>query len=348
MTQLIPRIVLLVTFVGGSLPGSAVYAQIVGSQVEETRPRDLIVIGEGQDTTPRRLRTFPGPIAQSSPSNTGRYVGVLVVDAPASGGLFTLTFQAVDGQGRVIATSRGAQDFKFSPTDRYVALNKGQPYEGAEGFLPEATEVIDLLARRSWTIPELKDATEVDWTNLPGEGLTLMGRRPGREKPIWKYRLSNRKSAPTDYLSTHFSPDGDYYYLTPREAMDLGMCQVRPGVSCLYAYTRANRRVQLNLSAKSARPTGWVQKGGHRLLVTESPAPGPKRLKPTGKILNIRGLKMPTTQPPDRSEELEVDVKTGRTRRLGGRFERTWHVRPGYGVSKDRAGRMRVRKPAPR
>ena len=52
-----------------------------------------------------------------------------------------------------------------------------------------------------------QDATEVEWTSLPGEGLTLMAKKPAVRRKIWKYRLGDRRCQATEYKGLHFSPD---------------------------------------------------------------------------------------------------------------------------------------------
>lgn len=292
-------------------------AEFLGCRTDQANPKDLLVITDRQTLRPWRLRQFPGSIAHSEPSTTGKYVGVLAVDPRTKvRGLWTFVLYVLDQRGQTVTRSNNAQAFKFSPDDRFIAITKGRPYEGATGFIPESTQIVDLNTRKAWTVPELKNATEVDWTNLPNEGLTLMAHLPTGKQRIWKYRMSHRRCEPTTFKGIHFSPDGRYYYLTPKEAIDAGLCRPRAQDSCLRAYSWRNKAVKLNLPAKARRLVGWHKKTGHNLVVTEGPESD--------------------------AGDMEVDLATGRMKRLRGRIDRKWSTRRGLRITKQKSGQLRL------
>lgn len=316
------RRVLLCSVSLGAVLGCAhrvAHAEVVGCRSDDVDRRRLMVINDPKTLKPKHLRTFDGRIVESEPSPHGRFVGVLVVDPKSNHeGLWTFTFHAIDQRGRTVATVPKAQGFSFSPNDDYVAVTTGRPLEGASGFVPEATQVVDLKAKKQWSVPEFKDATEVDWTNLPDEGLTLMAKKPlGRQK-VWKYRLKNRRAIGTKWKGIHFSPDGKYYYMTPREAIDAGMC--KPGDkndSCIRAYSSRNKEVKLRLRKRVRRLLGWTGRTGHELMVRDG----------FGR----------------EEERMEIDLATGRMRVLKERLNRKWKLRRGARLLEEKKGKLRIR-----
>lgn len=294
------------------------WAQISGCRADDADPRRLMVITDPDKPEPKLLRAFERRILESEPSTNGLFVGALVLD-PASDpeALRTFTLHVVDPKGKTVVTVDKAQAFKFSPDDRYVAVTVGTPFEGAEGFRPEATRVVDLKTKKGWSIPELKEATEIDWTTLPDEGLTLMAKKPTGEQNVWKYRLKNRVARATKWRGIHFSPDGKYYYLSPHEAIDQGLCQVgQSDDSCLRAYSRTNEEIKLKLKKRFRRALGWTGNNGHELLITDGVGAS--------------------------EEEMEVDLESGRMNVLKERVERRWKTRRGVRMLRERAGRLHM------
>ncbi len=305
---------------------SSAHAQdVIGCKVDDEDRHRLLVIDDAENLEPHLLRRFDGKVVDSMPSPNGKYIGALVSDPDSDqDGLWTFTLHVLNQKGRTLTTVKNAQGFAFSPDERYVAVTTGQPFEGASGFVPEATRVIDLSSRRlrryrSWEIPELKDATEVDWTTLPGEGLTLMAKKPLGKQKIWKYLVKQRRARGTDWKGLHFSPDGKYYYMTPREAIEEGMCE--PGNeddSCLRAFTSQNKELRLRLKKRFRRALGWTGNNGHELLITEG----------TGKA----------------EEEMEIDLESGRMRVLEERLNKRWRVRRGaHFIDDETRGRMKLK-----
>ncbi|MEM7676264.1 MAG: hypothetical protein AAF449_09700 [Myxococcota bacterium] len=293
-------------------------AEVVGCKTDESDRHRLLVIDNPNSPNPHVLRTFKGKIVESNPSPEGGYVGAMVVDPESRGsGLPTFTFYVMDARGRTVAQVAYAQGFSFSPEDRYVAVTTGRPYEGASGFEPVATKIVDLKTKRQWEVPELKDATEVDWTNLP-EGMSLLAKKPLGEKKIWKYLVSRRKAAATNWKGLHFSPDGEYYYLTPREAIEAGMCEPgRKEDSCLRAFSRRGKELKLRLKKRFRRAMGWSGRNGHELIVREG----------LGK----------------QEEEMEIDLASGRMRVLKERLNKKWHLRRGAQLIEEKKGKLRIR-----
>lgn len=292
-------------------------AEFLGCRPDEDNPKDLMVISDRRTMRPWRLRRFRGNIVKSATSPTGRYIGALTVAGAHRRGLWSFLFEVLDSRGRTVAATKMAQDFEFSPSDRYVAVMVGRSYEGASGFAPDGVEIIDLHQKARWRVPELKDAVEVDWTTLPDEGLTLMAKKPTARQKVWKYRLSNRRCVATAYKGIHFSPDGEYYYMTPKETMDAGLCRPRTGRdSCVRAYSRANREIKLGLPAKIHRLDGWFERGGHQLMVLEGPWSAPTHLR--------------------------VDLANGRARKLQGLPVTKWKLRRGIRITRRQTGALRL------
>lgn len=294
-------------------------AEFVGSRADEGNPKQLLVITDPDTLEARRFRTFPGRIIHCEPSPTGRYVGATVVDPTSKkAGLFSFVLHVIDERNRTIATARDAQDFRFSPDDRFVAITRGRPFEGATGFVPEATEIVNLKSRERWTIPEFKDATAVDWRRSPGEDLTLLARLPTAGRKVWTYPMATRRGEATSWKGIHFSPDGQYYYLTPDESIEAGLC--RPGArgdSCVRAFSWRNEAVDLKLEGGVRRVVGWSKPTGHTLLVTA-------RLE--GQLV-----------------DREVDLKTGQAKTLKEQADRHWNVRPGLRLTRQPSGRLLLR-----
>lgn len=318
---------LTVTLFAGPIVVSGVRpaaAQFVACRPNDKNPKDLLVITDQNTLRPWSLRKFPGHIIRAEPSPMGRYIGVLTVDPTAKrNGLWTFVLQVLTEDGRVVATAKNAQDFKFSPDGGFIAVTLGRPYEGAAGFIPEGTEIINLQAQDRWKVPELEDATEVEWTTLPRDGLTLMAHRPARRSRVWKYRMATRQCRATSYRGIHFSPDGKYYYLTPQESMDSGLCRSRKE-SCLRAFTWRNEPVKLDLPAQARRMVGWFKRSGHELVVAGNSA---------GSLAGILGIE---------PSELRVDLASGRMKKLQGTIDRTWNVRSGLRITKQKAGQLRL------
>ena len=310
--------VLLATMVG-FFRAQLAEAQVVGCKSDESDRRRLMVITNPTTLKATTLRTFAGRIVDSEPSPHGRYVGAMVVNPDSEkDGLWTFTFYALDSRGRTVATVANAQGFSFSPNDDFVAVTTGRPMEGATGFVPEATQVVDLKSKKQWSVPEFKDATEVDWTDLPGEGLTLLARKPLGRSKVWKYRLRNKRALATKWKSIHFSPDGKFYYLTPRESIEAGMC--KPGDrndSCIRAFSAANKEVKLRLRKRVRRLLGWTGRTGHELLVRDGFG--------------------------DEEEGMEIDLATGRMRVLKERLSRKWKLRRGARLLEEKKGKLRIR-----
>ena len=294
-------------------------AEFFGSRPDEQHPNRLLVITDPNTLEPSRFREFSGRIIHSEPSPNGRYVGVTIVD-PASkkGGLFSFVLHVMDERSRTVASAKNAQAFKFSPDDRFVAIIRGKPFEGATGFLPEATEIVDLQSQERWTVPQLKEAIAVDWRRPPDEGLTLVARLPTACRKVWKYHMASRRCEATSWKGIHFSPDGKFYYLTPEESIEAGLC--RPGTrkdSCIRAFSWQNEAVKLNLQQRVRRLVGWSKRTGHVLLVTT---------RSEGQLV-----------------DKEVDLATGRVNTLKEPTDRRWTARPGLRLTRLPSGRLDLR-----
>ena len=298
-----------------------VHAQeVVGCRADDKDRRNLLVIDNVKTLRPHLLRRFRGKVVESEPSNSGRYVGALVVNPESQKeGLWRFDFHVVNRLGKTVYEVKNAQAFKFSPDDRYAAVTVGLPLEGAGGFKPEGTTIVDLRAKTEWSVPELKDATEVDWTTLPDEGLTLVGKKPSGKQKVWAYRLKNRRAWATKWKGIHFSPDGEYYYMTPRETIEAGLC--RPSNrddSCIRAYQRkGDKEMKLPIRKRVRRIFGWAGIKGHELLMRDG----------IGK----------------EEEAMQVDLATGRRQILKEKLNRKWKPRPGLRLIEEKKGQIRLR-----
>ena len=292
---------------------------IVGCKADEKDRHRLLVIKDPKSLKSNVLRTFSGKIVDSSPSTSGRYIGALVAKSlDREKGLWSFALHVVNEQGKTVTEVDNAQDFKFSPDDRYVAVTIGTPYEGASGFRPQATRVVDLQTMKSWDIPELKDATEIDWTTLPDDGLSLIAKKPTGRSKVWKYRMKNRRALATKWKSIHFSPDGKYYYMTPREAIDAGLCKAKDkNDSCVRAFSWKNKEVKLRIRKRIRRLLGWTGRTGHELAAEE------------GYGADEHGM--------------EIDLETGRMAILKEKINRKWKTRRGVRILEEKRGRLKAR-----
>ena len=313
-------VVVAIILFGVVISAAQAAAQVVGCRTDDEDRHRLLVISDMKTLSPQLFRTFDGKIVDSEPSITGKYVGAMVVDPKSQNpDLPAFVFHVLDKRGKTVASVAKAQGFAFSPDDRYVAVTTGSPYEGATGFRPEATQVLDLQTGKRWEVPEFKDATEIDWTNLPDEGLTLVAKKPLGTSKVWKYRLKNRLAKATKWKSVHFSPDGEYYYMTPREVIEAGMCKVGDrNDSCIRAFSRSNKEMKLNLRQRFRRAIGWAGPRGHDLLVRDG----------FGKD----------------EEHMQIDLATGRMAKIKERLNRRWKLRRGVRAIDDESkGKIRLR-----
>ncbi len=320
-TQAKTMIICAILSSAASAAGASVAeAQIVGCRADEQDRHRLLVIRDPKSLKSEVLKSFDGKIVESEPSPKGKFVGAMVANSSdASSGLWTFTLHVIDGRGRTVARVKDAQSFKFSPDERYVAVTTGQPFEGASGFRPDGVRITDLRTKKSWTVPELKDAIEVDWTDLPDDGLTLVAKKPLGDTKVWKYQLAKRRAQRTKWKGIHFSPDGKYYYMTPREVIDAGLCKVGDKEdSCVRTFTDKNEEVKLRLRRRFRRLLGWTGKSGHELLATDGKA--------------------------DDEESMEIDLDTGRMRILKEKLNRKWKTRRGIRLLEKKRGELRMRR----
>ena len=137
----------------------------------------------------------------------------------------------------------------------------------ARGFFPESVDILGLAGPDIGPIAGLEKATDLQWSRFDEDGLVLLARVYEGRATIMEYIMATNTVVPTDYRGLHFSPDGEYYYLTPGESLRANLCQAGLAHdSCVRVYRRKQyRALPLNLGPKLRRPLGWT--AGHNLVL---------------------------------------------------------------------------------
>ena len=235
-------------------------AQVLAARVDpDDISRVLIVRDEGAD--PLELTTFEGSVVDAAPAPSGRVVAAIVAHKPEKkGGTRTFRLHIIDEEGQVFRVVDHVQKFVFSPDERYIAVIRGNGYEGGPGFFPDSTEILGLQGPDLGPIAGLENATELAWSTFSDDGLVLLARVYDGKSSIMEYILETRVVVPTEYLGLHFSPDGRFYYLTPGESLRAKICQAGLAHdSCVRVFDRNGyRALSLRLQPNLRRPLGWA------------------------------------------------------------------------------------------
>ena len=242
-------------------------AQVQAARIDpEDRARVLVVDPTSDD--PRVLKSFDGSVVDTTPSPSGRLVGVIVAHSPTQKGAARIfRLHVLDESGEVYRIVDHVQKFVFSPLEQYVAVIRGHGYEGGPGFFPDNTEILGLDGPDLGPIPGLEKATDLEWSQFDDDGLVLLARVYDGQSTIVEYILRTRVVVPTEYLGLHFSPDGKYYYLTPGEAVRAHLCEAGKAYdSCVRVYERNGYwALPLELDPSHRRPLAWAD--DNRMLI---------------------------------------------------------------------------------
>ena len=246
--------------------GSA-HAEVLAARIDPDNIAQVLVVRRGSNA-PRLLKTFDGSVVDASPGPSGRLVGAIVAHRPNTKGAGrTFRLHILEENGDTYRTLDHVQRFVFSPDGEFIAVIRGNGYEGGPGFFPESTEIIGLRGPDLGPIAGLEKATDLQWSRFSDDGLVLLARVFEGRTTIVEYIVQTRTVVPTHYLSLHFSPDGEYYYLTPAESLRANICQAGLAHdSCVRVFERDGyRALALPLEPKLRRPLGWAD--GRRMLV---------------------------------------------------------------------------------
>lgn len=251
-----------------------VRAQIIATRIDPNAISNLLVV-DGTDGAPKTLKQFEGSITETMPAPSGRLVGALVAERPtnpatAKGRQRVFRLYILNFEGATIRTIDHVRRFAFSPDSAHVAVIRGRGYEGGPGFFPSSTEIFGLQGADIGRIEGLEKATDITWTTFDDDGRVLLARVYEGRTTIVEYILRTRVVIPTQYLGHQFSPDGRFYYLTPAESLQAGVCDA--GLlhdSCVRVYARKGwRPLPIQLDPTLRRAIGWAD-NKHLMLANE-------------------------------------------------------------------------------
>lgn len=216
--------------------------------------------------SPSELKRFDGRVLWVDPSPSGLFVGVLVATRSFPP---IISLHIIDETQQTIRKIDNVHRFAFSPDEEHIAVIRGEYYEGEPGFIPFSTELIGLYKAGLGSIKGLEKAVDIQWTHIEDKGQVLLAKVISEEIRVWAYIPNTLTLLPTNYLSTHFSPDGLYYYLTPSEALLANLCppaQTYDPCIRIYARDAIHPRPAL-FNGSLRRLIGWVD--SHSLLVAD-------------------------------------------------------------------------------
>ena len=286
----------------GALLSCGAHHVFVAARVDPEDVSRVLVVREKQDN-PSELRRFEGSVFEVTPSPSGVLVGVLErITLSESPRQFNFRLHVLNDNGQTLRIVDNVHRFSFSLDEQYIAVIRGKAYEGAPGFRPTSTEILGLSTADLGPIEGLEKATEIQWTRFKDEGDVLLAKVIDEDIVVMQFVIDTLTLVPTDYLSTHFSPDGRFYYLTPAEALRADLCE--PGVphdSCVRVYARESTQpLNLPIDAHHRRLLGWVD--GQGIIVAN-----------------------------ERNHQSQVlDVASSRTRIRVKAVDWWWHTRPGF------------------
>ncbi len=258
---MIPRTLLFSALLAVSaFAPSGAYARVLAARIDPDNLQRVLVV-RGAADTPTEFGVYDGPVVEVAPSPSGAVVGVLAVLPPTdrrSGRLFRLYLS--DSTGTTFRMIDHVQKFEFSPDDRFVAVIRGNGYEGGPGFFPESTEIFGLAEPDIGPVEGLQKATDVRWSTFKDDGLVLLARVYEGQRSIVEYVINTGVVVPTDFRGLNFSPDGRFYYLTPAESLRADLCEAgQARDSCVRVYRRSElEALALDLPPAMRRTLGWA------------------------------------------------------------------------------------------
>ena len=252
-----------------------------------------------------------GRVVEARVAPGGRRVAGLVATRQ-HGGLPVFELRVFDRKGELRAKVQNAQDFRFHPDGRGLAVVQGRTYEGGRGFTPAGVSLVNLVTGKEEVAAGLETARKIAFINRPGPDgkgtVPQLFAEVDGDPPIVRYDLQERKTYPTKLLGLECAPDGLFYYLTPRESARAGLCSgTRKGDRCVRAFSWKNEPTTLPADKRIDRPVTWTSGEGHEAVFMEGF--GPSR------------------------RAVAVDLETGRLRPLKPRLDPTWQLRPGWVVT---------------
>ena len=245
------------------------------------------------------------PAAEVTPSPKGRYVAALVTDRATSDDAPPSTALHIwERTGKPLLTVENVHRFGFSPYGDQLAIIVGRPYEGALGFQTERVEIIVMKTRARRVARGLETARDLAWIRPYGRPPQLFAevdREDGRTK-IVRYDPAKNTVHATKLLGLQCSPDGEYYFLTPRESEQAGFCGTG-SEHCVRAFSWKNEPVPLDRDLRRYRPMTWADNRGHQAVFTH----------------------LGTTN----DETVIVDLANGRSKPVKGKVDDSWVPRAG-------------------
>ena len=285
-------------------------------RVDPRAPRRVI----RWDSTVAESRAFyeaAGPVGNLEVAPDGRRAALLelvsgVVEGEGYGRAPRSTLAVLDARGRLLRSVDDVWHFTWSPDGTEIAYVTGIYYEGAVGFAPATCHLMRIADGNSRRLAGLDHSYELHWLRAASEDALYAKVLPeGEARQLVRLDLESQKVSRPAARAFHFSPDGEFYYFEPSEAIEHGLCSPGRGDdTCLRVFERRNDRAVAGLAARSrGAALGWVGGEGHRLLFATAGASGTDSQAVQTIVVDVA-----TGQ--------EVDLRVGET--LGGAAIHLW------------------------